>query len=282
MAWEERKESASKYYCRSVRVAGKVTRQYIGKAADVVVQCIAHADNLSRSEAEAGVSDVRSEQEAFSEVKDEIEAFYKFVLTLNSVCLAALGYHRQNKEWKAMKGNKRKAAREPESTDEQPTQELIQHLIQQSSRGDLPAGEQLRQIIRNNPEIWSTVGDLPRHAELSLIEMTSRGSVLLAESLKEKVRDLRESLRRGAIDNALEELLIDHIVVTYLELHYTRMAAIQPQQYARDSKFWEQRHEKSDARYRAAISELASVRKLLSESSTLSHDVPPAGEVNVQ
>jgi len=65
-------------------------------------------------------------------------------------------------------------------------------------------------------------------------------------------------------------LLIDHIVVTYLELQYTRMAAIQPQQYARDSKFWEQRHEKADARYRAAISELAKVRSLLGKNSAAS------------
>jgi len=167
-----------------------------------------------------------------------------------------------------MRRKKRNRIREPETTDEQPTKELIQHLIKQSSLGDQRAGERLRQIIRDTPEIWSQVGDLPKHTELSLIDLFSRGGVLLAESIRENVRHLRESLRSEAIDSVLEDLLIDHIVVTYLELNFTRMAAIQPQQYARDSKYWEQRHEKADARYRAAISELAKLRQLLGMSES--------------
>ena len=87
-------------------------------------------------------------------------------------------------------------------------------------------------------------------------------NLVLSESLRVKVDDLRNSLRGEADDDA-DRLLVDHIVVAWLEMQYTRMAAIQPQQHIRDARFWDDRYERANARYLAAIRELITVRELL-------------------
>ena len=90
-------------------------------------------------------------------------------------------------------------------------------------------------------------GDLPRHAERSLIKLITDGNLVLSESVKFQAEQLRQSLRSEAGDEKLERLLIDHVVLCWLELHYVRTAAAQPQQHLCDSRFWEQRFERASS-----------------------------------
>jgi hypothetical protein len=157
-----------------------------------------------------------------------------------------------------------------------PSRELFQHLVKQADRGNRDAADQLRQIIRSHRDIWDTVGDLAKYIEQSLIGMISGDNLVLGESLRVKVDDLRDSLR-GEVEDDVDRLLVDHIVVTWLETQHTRMAAIQPQQHIRDARFWDDRYERANTRFLAAIRELIRVREALGDEAgviQLKHTTP--------
>jgi hypothetical protein len=120
------------------------------------------------------------------------------------------------------------------------------------------------------------VGDLAKYIEQSLIGMISGDNLVLGESLRVKVDDLRDSLR-GEVEDDVDRLLVDHIVVTWLETQHTRMAAIQPQQHIRDARFWDDRYERANTRFLAAIRELIRVREALGDEAgviQLKHTTP--------
>lgn len=267
MSWENRIQSKSKYYYQSTRVGGRVVKKYIGRACDPVVQVIAKGDQLGRAERSAAVDEVRSEQSEFKRLQPLLATLVKRFREGVDVCLLAEGFRRQNGEWQTMKTTDDTGAHSPdETTDNPPTRELFQHLVKLANRGDRDAADRLRRIIRSHRSVWDAVGDLTKHAEQSLIGLISGDNLVLGESLRMKIDDLRNSLR-GEADDEAGRLLVDQIVVAWLEMQHTRMAAIQPQQHRRDARFWDDRYERANARFLAAIRELVTVRELLGDKA---------------
>jgi hypothetical protein len=230
-----------------------------------MVQVIAQADALTEEESAAAVDQVRSEQERFGELEViALRPLTKQVCEAVEIHFLMLGYRRTNGGWSPMKHN------DPDPTEsrhdpgnEVLTRELFEHLVRQAERGDRQAAEQLRQVLKDHPEIWGTIGDLSRHVERSLIDLFAGGNFVFSESLRHKAEDVRRSLIAEGADEPLEKLLVDHVVACWLELHLLRMAAIQPQQNKGDARFWEQRQERANKRYTSAIRDLASVREML-------------------
>ncbi len=261
MSWEKRNGTTSKYYYRSARVDGRVTKQYVGRGQDPVVQVIAKGDRLDQTEQAASVEEVRREQSEFQELQTLLLTLAKRVHQGLRICLLAEGFRRQKGEWKRMPKTDTKRTSKSSVDDGLPSRERFQHLTRWAGRGDQDAAEELKEIIRNHRDIWDPVGDLTKHAEESLIKMIAQENLVLSESLRVKIEDLRKSLR-GESEDETERLLADHIVVTWLEMQFTRMAAIQPQQHIRDARFWDERHERANARYLSTIRELIKLREL--------------------
>ena len=226
---------------------------------DPVVQVVAKDDQLGRAERTAALDEVRSEQSEFKRLQSVLVSLTKRVREGVRVCLLARGIHRQKGEWQTMETTGRTGSCSPDNSTNPPSRELFQHLVKQADRGNRDAADQLRQIIRSHRDIWDTVGNLTKHIEQSLIDMISGDNLVLGESLRVKVDDLRDSLR-GEVEDDVDRLLVDHIVVTWLETQHTRMAAIQPQQHIRDARFWDDRYERANTRFLAAIRELIRVR----------------------
>jgi hypothetical protein len=149
------------------------------------------------------------------------------------------------------------------------TRELVEHLAKRANGGDQQAADRLRQILRANPDVWHEVGDLAKHAERCLIDLIARGNVVLEESVRLQADRLRKSLLAEATSTTLERLLIEHIVVSWLEVEFTRVAALQPQRFRQDARFWAQCHERADGRYKSAIRELATLRGLLGHGNAV-------------
>ena len=141
------------------------------------------------------------------------------------------------------------------------TRERVTHLHQQANKGDQSSAKELREIIASHQEIWAPFGDLSRHVEESLIQMISRGDVLISESLRAKIGELRDSLRVNNEASVMENLLVDDLILSWLENHHARMASLQPQQHTRDARFWNERFEQAHARYEAALTRLIDLRK---------------------
>lgn len=98
MGWEFR-ERGSRYYTRSIRVNGRVTRQYLGSGA--VAQAIAYLDEKDRMEREEKARKERAGREELEALDRTMEELDRAADVLMKAHLIAAGYHRHNKgEWR--------------------------------------------------------------------------------------------------------------------------------------------------------------------------------------
>jgi hypothetical protein len=192
---------------------------------------------------------------------------------VQEINLLVSGYRRRNGRLQDVKFRNSKVPRnDRDHADEPLTRELFEHLAHRANRGDRQAADRLRRILRDHPEIWQQIGDLAQHVERYLIDLVAGVNVALAESVRQTTQQMRASLLDEATDTTLEALLIEHVVVCWLELYFARTAANQPQQHKGDARFWQQRQERAHKRYVSAIRELATIRELLGTSP---NDVVP-------
>lgn len=263
MAWEKRTTSNRSYYTKSRRHDGRVKRQYVGPQSDPVVRIIAAGDALNRAESKAAVVAVRAEQDRFKTLEPLLDDLVAQVQESQEISLLVCGYRRRKGALEAVRFREYKSSQSGCDRGEVVTRELFQHLARRANLGDRAAAVRLREILEDNPEIWQGVRDLAQHAKRSLIDLIADGNAVLREAVSLQVEELHRSLRQEATDETLERMLIDHIVVCWLELYFVRTAAMQPQKHNKDRRFWEQRLKNANARFHSALKELAMLRGLL-------------------
>ena len=98
MAWD-RRSRGGRYYTRSVRTGGRVTKEYLdcGPGAELA----AYEDERERAAREALRCQERAERERLREVDELLAGFSADVKTLTHGTLLAAGYHRhQRGEWR--------------------------------------------------------------------------------------------------------------------------------------------------------------------------------------
>jgi hypothetical protein len=159
--------------------------------------------------------------------------------------------------------------------------DLLAQLLKRAEAGDRSVLPQLRRALDSDPDLWRAYGDLAAHAEASLAMLAAGQNLLLAESLKRKLAELKAELG-GASPSPLERLLVERVTATWLQTAYydgllaqaagageARLRALQRLQDA------------AGRRHLAAIKQLALVRRLLRPSpSPLELLRAPVGEAS--
>jgi hypothetical protein len=98
MAWEER-ERGTRYYTRSKRVNGRVTKEYIGSGP--IAELMALADETDRRRREEEARAWRKEREDLERLDGEAGDLYELAELLNRAGLVAAGYRQHNRgEWR--------------------------------------------------------------------------------------------------------------------------------------------------------------------------------------
>ncbi len=107
MAWEKRKRGGL-YYTRSLKVDGKVVREYAGGG--VMGEFAAQMDTLKRLQREAEVQALREERERMEALEVPLEELCEAAEALSRATLLAAGYRRHNRgEWRRKReGNKQR------------------------------------------------------------------------------------------------------------------------------------------------------------------------------
>lgn len=144
-----------------------------------------------------------------------------------------------------------------------PSKDEFEHLAALANAGDLEAIGRLRKLFDDHPEIWEQIGDLAKHAELTLARGVSKGEVVMFESVRRMVQKVKREL--GHKDSSpLEKLAIQRVVICWLELQYA--AAVFPivtgKPTAADT-FGLKQKDSAQRRFDAALKSLATLRKLL-------------------
>ena len=139
----------------------------------------------------------------------------------------------------------------------------MQRLVERAERGDESVLGELRAALDVNPWVWERYGDLAKQSQGAWLQLVAGNNLLLLESARRKAEQLRAELA-GPAPSPLERLLIERIVATWLQVHYSdasyaQLKGTNPAQHTAAL----QRQNSAQQRYLQAVKALATVRKLL-------------------
>ena len=142
-------------------------------------------------------------------------------------------------------------------------QDELAQLLKRAEAGDRSVLPQLRRALDSDPDLWRAYGDLAAHAEASLAMLAAGQNLLLAESLKRKLAELKAELG-GDGDSPLERLLIARVAATWLQTNYYDTMVTQAAGAGEARlKVLRQQQDAAHRRHLAGIKQLALIRKLL-------------------
>ena len=151
----------------------------------------------------------------------------------------------------------------PKQEGEDQVLERLQRLVQRAEGGDETVLGELRVALNANPWVWERYGDLAKQSQGAWLQLVAGNNLLLLESARRKAEQLRAELA-GPAPSPLERLLIERIVATWLQVHYSdasyaQLKGTNPAQHTAAL----QRQNSAQQRYLQAAKALATVRKLL-------------------
>ena len=158
---------------------------------------------------------------------------------------------------------------------EAPETEQMRLLLERAESGDRSVLPALEMLLDATPEVWRAYGDLARVAEDSWVELVAGPNLLLNESLRRKLAELKSDVLSDPTASPLERLLVERVGAGWLQTTYADAAAAQ----ARDKPLGlaqleqqQRRQERAQKGYLAAIRTLATVRKLLATADVRTAD----------
>jgi hypothetical protein len=152
---------------------------------------------------------------------------------------------------------------EPGEADQRAEKDGLAQLLKRAEAGDRSVLPQLQQALDGNPDLWRGYGDLAAHAEASLAMLAAGPNLLLAESLKRKLAELKAELG-GEAPSPLEKLLAERVSASWLQTAYFDALLAQAAGAGEARlKVLRQQQDAAHRRHLAGIKQLALIRKLL-------------------
>ena len=139
-------------------------------------------------------------------------------------------------------------------------------VLERGNAGDLSALPALKEAFDERPELGAVFGDLARQAELALLALVAGSSLTAREAITRQVAELRGRLRAN-VNSELEKLLVERVVLSWLEVHYgdidlaqhlLRQPGASPATQAAQKRL-----DRAQVRFLTASKALATVQKLL-------------------
>ena len=143
--------------------------------------------------------------------------------------------------------------------------DTLKRLLRPAQDGDGKALDTLRPLL-DKAEAWGSIGDLARHAEEAWLDAMTYPNKLVREGYERRAADLRRDLLEAG-DSPLERLLIDRVVVTWLQASHadaTYASLLRGDGHTyQEGKYRQDRQDRAHARHLKAVRALATVRRLL-------------------
>jgi hypothetical protein len=141
--------------------------------------------------------------------------------------------------------------------------EDLNALMVRAQDGDKSVLPAIRQQLDSRPELWREAGDLATQIQTSLVQATAGENEIVKEAIHRRLDGLRNELL-GEVPGALERLLVERILVCWLQVHHAD-AACGPSRGSlplSHAEYLQRRLDRAQRRYLAAIRALAVVRRL--------------------
>jgi len=269
-----------KYY-RVKRVDGRIVREYVGTGP--AAEIAATIDEMLREERRAQRADLQDLRADLRAEDAEADGWSKRVDLIVTLALEAAGLHRHKRQWRRKRSTMRGTQlaerttttrnhlglfEGPPLTPKAWTVEQLddmERVFKAACAGDATALPALREAFTRSPDtmIALTRGDLSRRAEEALVNRIAGTDLAHREGIASEVGRYRDELL-GTSPTALQRLLVDRVVWTWLDLHLVQREHAR-NTAAREPKVveaWDRRLSRANARHLASLKALAAVQKL--------------------
>ncbi|PQO38880.1 hypothetical protein C5Y96_03135 [Blastopirellula marina] len=146
---------------------------------------------------------------------------------------------------------------------------VLKAKLKQANGGDQEAISWLRRFLDKHPQIWQYIGDLSVISENAWISLISNDDALAAESIRRQLNTLKAELMEEST-TAMEKLLVDSILATWLEIHYLRSVdAGSRSRTVTQASLLTKRLESAQRRHHSAMKDLLMFRKLMPNRGAL-------------
>jgi hypothetical protein len=270
MSWEAR-GGKTRYYTRSIRRHGKVTRQYFG--AGSLGELAATQDERRRVDRQLERLQRREEEARWRQAEEPLLRLACITRMLAEGRLLGDGYHKHGGQWRR---RRRMASEYPKpSADESPAGQSLEELVRRARQGEQSVLPELRMLLDQQPNLWRQAGDLALQARAAWLALLAGPDLLLRESIERTLHKLEAELS-GSASTALERLVVARVLAGWLQAEYADAACAQAKAAKASPgllRDLQQRQESAQSRYLAAIRMLATIRRLLPSAKAASERI---------
>ena len=147
------------------------------------------------------------------------------------------------------------------SREEFPDREVFQNAVDGANLGDTDKLLELQQLLDKHPEIWNQLGDLSKHAVMSLVRMIAGDNRLLHESIIRSIQQLTLDLSESHHPTTVERLLISGVVCAWLEVQLAIAKSTSlGEESLRRSRFHLKLRESANRRFESSVRALQQYR----------------------
>jgi hypothetical protein len=139
------------------------------------------------------------------------------------------------------------------------TEAAFRDIVKQANAGDGKALARLRDVLDANPDLWQRFGNLPDHAERTLVRTIAGGDQLLAESVRRSAQNLRRELGAETA-SPLDRLAIERVVACWLQMQHADVATVKPTGTFHEGLYFIRRQDSAHRRFDAAMKMLLLIR----------------------
>ncbi len=262
MPFEKRRNSAATYYYFSDRLRPRAKKRYVGSSRDPIARLIAlfHQQELEQlQEVRAKIrEEIRKYRELDAQLRrlaTRVRRHFRVEVLLQGFCLY------QGKLNMIVPMTSRTEL--PEQQPGELTWDYVARLRARANGGDEAALAKLRDVLREHPELWHQTGDILAAGRETLLGLLAPQDALAREAIREHLQAHGRQLEAEGDGTALEKLLIDHLMLTMLQVEVTRLGlngSRAPLARKGDARFWDERHQSASKRFAESARLLQDVR----------------------
>jgi hypothetical protein len=146
---------------------------------------------------------------------------------------------------------------------QQPLLDKLKALLKRAQKGDAEALARVKEALEQAPELWEHLGDLASHVQSAWIDLMAKENPLQNEGYRRKVSEMKIELASPHA-SALEMLLVDRVVASWLQVQCADAAAAQAGEVPiPQAQFHLKRQVQAHKRYLGALSALATFQRTL-------------------
>jgi hypothetical protein len=272
------------YYYESYRMGGRVRSRYVGAGPMAeLAEALDQLDRLYRKmDREAARDAERAKLKKIAELDEQVKRYCRGVELVFSAAMHERGYHRHDRgRWRKRRMATALAKIKTKSKTQTPvstprtatasarrfTREELQAIVDLAGTGDPLAMREYRAALASpewRPILLELIGNPAGNLRRRLIETYGEKSLLTQETVKEGVKEMIVSLTPPEA-SALERLLAERVVTTWLALHLAEDQALGWERATPTPSLLEALSRRSDRcqrRFLAAVEALRTFRRV--------------------